>query len=195
MNFKTAKMTAKSLSVLKKALKDPVVEFGPFGLVAKIKPNECACISEWRHGLGEIKYIYHIHKGDFAIKLQEAYNNGYKGGNPKLIDIYTRKDLEDIVLVSSRYKKDCPEHILYSGPVICNDEKTLKIFEKAEMIIRKNREINDLVLELSQPHVMGGSTYNISSKRHLRRDYIGYRGFLTYEEILDHIKKLKERIK
>jgi hypothetical protein len=185
----------KSLNILKKALKDPVVEFGPFGLATKIGADECACISEWRYGLGEVKYVYHIHKGDFAIKLQEAFNEGKKGGNPKLTYIYLRKDLEDLVLSKGAYKKTFPEYRLYSGPVICNNEKTLKIFEKAEMIIRKNREINDLVLELSQPHVMGGSTYNISSKMHLRRDYIGYRGFLTYEEILDHIKKLKERIK
>ena len=79
---------------------------------------------------------------------------------------------------------------LYSG-VHLNLEKEIEIYKKAQKIIQENKGVDDLVLELSQPCVMGGVSYDLTSRKELRKDYIGYKGFLTYEVIEKHLKQLK----
>lgn len=92
------------LAVLKKALKDPKVQ----GLSC-ISPNNkpklleilrelpsTSYLSEWKYGMGQIKYVYHVHNGK-GVKLKEAFDNGARGGHPKLTGVYSKKDLQAII--------------------------------------------------------------------------------------------------
>lgn len=58
-------------------------------------------ISEWRHVLGGIKYEYHVHTGQTAAELKRIYDEGQRGGNPKLVNVYTKAELENIVQAPS----------------------------------------------------------------------------------------------
>lgn len=84
--------------------------------------------------------------------------------------------------------------VLYTGQML-DVKDQLKIFVKAEKIIRKNKGIDDLVLELSQPCVLGGTSYEITSKVELDKTYIGYRGFMTYDNVNERIEEIKNIMK
>jgi len=105
------------LSILRKALKDLKLD----GLtcisssesprlseiVKNLSPD--ACISEWRYGMGNIRYEYHVHQDGIAEQLREAFKNGVSGGHPKLTAIYSREELKKIILsasVGSGYQRD-----------------------------------------------------------------------------------------
>src|SRR3989338_7618615 len=64
------------------------------GLISDIPDG--AYISEWRYGMGDIKYEYHIHVGNGAKELKEAYESGAIGGHPKLTGLYSKEELRDI---------------------------------------------------------------------------------------------------
>lgn len=103
------------LNVLKKALADPKLdnlECISDGVDSKLVeileglPLD-SYISEWKYGFGEIKYEYHIHKGEVAEQLKEAFRNGARGGHPGLTAVYLKKELEALTLksqVDSGYK-------------------------------------------------------------------------------------------
>jgi hypothetical protein len=93
------------LSILKAALKDPVLEnidclfcgesSGLIGVIDSL-PSD-ACISEWRYGLGEVKYEYHVHTYDISSKLREAFEMGFRAGHPKLTAIYSKDKFKSII--------------------------------------------------------------------------------------------------
>ena len=59
-------------------------------------PNT-AYLSEWRYGMGVIKYVYRIHNNKIGSKLKEAFDAGAKGGHPTLTGIYSKNDLENLI--------------------------------------------------------------------------------------------------
>jgi len=65
--------------------------------VVKMLPPK-SYISEWRYGMGEIRYEYYIHSNSFANKLKKVLNKGING-YPfyKLTNIYSKKDLKEIL--------------------------------------------------------------------------------------------------
>jgi len=95
--------------VLEKALKDPQLKWPvlmPLNY-AQIKKhlerlsNELY-ISEWRYSLdGKLDWIYHAHKKQFAMLLQDAMKHGQEElktrGRPNLIAVYSKPDLVRIV--------------------------------------------------------------------------------------------------
>jgi hypothetical protein len=96
----------KHLKTLKKALEDPKIE----GLdsissddtsrlteIVDELPSD-GCISEWRYGVGIIKYEYHIHKNGIFNPLKEAFEKGVRGGGPRrLTAVYCKEDLQKII--------------------------------------------------------------------------------------------------
>lgn len=94
-----------AINVLKKALDDPRLD----GLTC-ISPSESsvlarivttlptdAYISEWRYGIGEIKYVYHVHTNGIIPQLKDLFEKGIRGGHPKLTALYSKEELEDII--------------------------------------------------------------------------------------------------
>jgi len=53
-------------------------------------------VSEWLHTLGYAKYEYHIHIGETADNLKKLYEQDVRVGNPKLLRLYSKKELKDI---------------------------------------------------------------------------------------------------
>ena len=80
---------------------------------------------------------------------------------------------------------------IYTGPVIVDKEKRLKICLKAKALIEK-QGIEDYIIELSQPHCMGGATFVLTSKTELDKSYIGYRGFMDYKRLCEQIARISE---
>ncbi|HLC73106.1 MAG TPA: hypothetical protein VJH20_00545 [Candidatus Nanoarchaeia archaeon] len=89
--------------MLKKALQDPELK------IEAIIPEEYAklddflanlpdniLVSEWLHTLGYAKYEYHIHIGETADNLKKLYEQDVRVGNPKLLRLYSKKELKDI---------------------------------------------------------------------------------------------------
>ncbi len=93
-----------ALELLKKALQDPLLEIEvlipeAYPKVASVLARlpEIACVSEWFHTLGTARYEYHVHAGEFAAELMRAYADGARAGNPKLVHVYSKQDLELLV--------------------------------------------------------------------------------------------------
>ena len=91
--------------ILKKALEDPPLEieiltptvYTKIALIICDLPEE-SLISEWFHNLlSEAKYEYHIHTGRTTNNLRDLYIRGVRGGNPRLVKLYTKKDLYDLI--------------------------------------------------------------------------------------------------
>jgi len=82
---------------------------------------------------------------------------------------------------------------LYDGPLIVDKRKTLDIFRNARDLIEKLGQDN-YVLEMSQPHAMGGASYVLTSRDELDKDYIGYKGFMDYEKLCERIKQLYDQV-
>ncbi len=92
------------LDTLRAALKDPHIRIDVISaphaeeiarLVGELSPDEY--VSEWRHNLWAVRYEYHRHESSVALALKQLYDSGVYGGNPKLIRIYSRSDLERII--------------------------------------------------------------------------------------------------
>ncbi len=81
---------------------------------------------------------------------------------------------------------------LYSGPGFWDEAKEMVLLEKAKELLEKHGPENH-VLELSQPHVMGGITYTLSGFSALDKKYIGYRGYMTYKRVCKKIKEIKNK--
>ncbi len=96
----------KYVATLRRALEDPRIED-----LDSINPNntsrlikivnklpEAGCISEWRYGLGEIKYEYRIHNNGISNPLKEAFEKGVRGGGPRrLTGVYFKRDIQKII--------------------------------------------------------------------------------------------------
>jgi len=101
----------KYLPTLRSALKDPVISnldcICPSNkqvledIVSHLPDN--AIISEWKYTIGNVKYLYHIHTNGINKKLNEAYINNVRGGNPKLTKIYSKKELKKIIELFKDY--------------------------------------------------------------------------------------------
>ena len=61
---------------------------------------EHSYMSEWLHTLGGVKYEYHMHRADIANALKKLYNQGVRGGNPRLTGMYSKRDLYEIICTS-----------------------------------------------------------------------------------------------
>lgn len=82
--------------------------------------------------------------------------------------------------------------LIYTGRVIrTKDPQQLELYLKAKEMIEHNG-IDDYVLEMSQPHCMGGETLILTSKKELDKEYIGYRGYLDYHKLCKAIEHLRE---
>lgn len=93
------------IQILKKALNDPQVRidcisysYDPKLIEYVRKMSSNLYISEWRYGIGEIRYEYHIHSKELAKKLIGALKKGAHGGHPRLTAIYSKDKLEEIIL-------------------------------------------------------------------------------------------------
>lgn len=62
-----------------------------------LKMPQEVVISEWKHTMGEAAYEYHVHTGNHASKLVALYKKGVRGGNPKLVALYTKSQLEKLI--------------------------------------------------------------------------------------------------
>ena len=90
--------------ILKKALRDPKLivaaiipeEYGKIRGTLDTLPDD-VLISEWMHHLAYGSYEYHIHNGENASKIKELYDSGVRGGNPKLLRLYSKKDLRELI--------------------------------------------------------------------------------------------------
>ncbi len=82
---------------------------------------------------------------------------------------------------------------LYSGPIIRNidRDKELELLVKAKELIEEHGR-DDYVVEMSQPHCMGGETLAVTSRTELDKEYIGYRGFMDYEKVCEEIARIHE---
>ena len=97
----------KYLPVLKSALKEPIISnldcICPSNkqvlenIINNLPDNPI--ISEWKYTIGNVNYFYHIHTNGINKKLTEAYNNSVRGGNPTLIHLYSKKELQKIIEV------------------------------------------------------------------------------------------------
>ena len=94
----------KPREVFKTALQDPRLEIEllipeEYITVKETLDNlpDNILISEWLHTLAYGKYEYHIHNGETAINLKHLYSNGARAGNPRLIRLYSKKDLINII--------------------------------------------------------------------------------------------------
>ena len=90
--------------IYKRALKDPSFNIdailpSQYGNIEKMleKTAEDECISEWKHGMGKVGYEYHIHQQEIGCILQSLLEQGIQGGNPKLIKVYSKKELVDLI--------------------------------------------------------------------------------------------------
>lgn len=52
-------------------------------------------ISEWEHPLRGGKLEYHLHNEEKGKELKALYDNGKRAGNPFLVEVYSREDLEN----------------------------------------------------------------------------------------------------
>jgi hypothetical protein len=104
-------MTQNKVALLKKGLQDPTLEgltcIGPSEASQLVKvfnalPQD-GCVSEWKYGVGEVTYRYHIHGGDTAAGLRRAFEEGIRGGHPTLTAVYTKKELQELI---SQYEAD-----------------------------------------------------------------------------------------
>ena len=75
---------------------------------------------------------------------------------------------------------------LYAG-VVLDKNKKLELLLQAKKLIEENG-IDDYVVEMRQPHCMGGEELVVTSIEELDKDYIGYRGFIDYKNLLEKIK-------
>lgn len=94
-----------NLGILRQALEDPKLEDLPcicpshspqLTRVLKELPPD-AYVSEWRYGMGDIRYEYHVHRNGAALQLREAFSNGARGGHPRLTAVYSREELEKLI--------------------------------------------------------------------------------------------------
>ena len=96
----------KDLLILKKALEDPKIEdldsissdaSSRLAEIVNELPNG-GCISEWRYGLGQIKYEYRLHKNGISDQLKEAFKKGVRGGGPRrLTAVYCKQEIRKII--------------------------------------------------------------------------------------------------
>lgn len=94
-----------NLAVLRRALEDPKLEDLPcicpshipqlISVLKELPPD--ACVSEWRYGMGDIRYEYRVHGNGAALQLREAFSNGARGGHPTLTAVYSREELERLI--------------------------------------------------------------------------------------------------
>ena len=57
-------------------------------------------ISEWLHTMGTAKYEYHIHREpQIKTQLSELYGKDIRGGNPKLVNLYSKKGLLALIKI------------------------------------------------------------------------------------------------
>ncbi len=80
---------------------------------------------------------------------------------------------------------------LYSGPIIQDKKKELEVLVEAKELIEEQGK-DDYVIEMRQPHCMGGETLVLTSRTELDKEYIGYRGFMDYERICEKITRISE---
>jgi len=94
------------ISLLRQALSDPKLEDLACITSDSIRSLQSIAeqlpvgegISEWRIGLGIIKYEYHLHKQGMAVQLKKALNKRISGGGPhKLTGVYFKKNLQEII--------------------------------------------------------------------------------------------------
>ena len=98
-----------SRELFKKALQDKKLnieainpnEYGRIERAIEKLPND-VIISEWLHTQGLAQYEYHIHIGEVANNLEKLYALGIKGGNPKLLRLYSKRDLKDFIQEPSK---------------------------------------------------------------------------------------------
>lgn len=91
--------------IFKRALKDPILEgidyINQLNLIRIVdtikKLPEGAYISEWKHSLRKAQYEHHIHTDGIKDRLIKLYSDNVRGGNPKLLNLYSKKELEDII--------------------------------------------------------------------------------------------------
>lgn len=97
--------------VLKKALDDPQLEglacicpseSSVLARIVKTLPTT-AYVSEWRYGIGEIKYVYRVHTNGIIPELKGIFEKGIKGGHPQLTALYSR---EELVRIIQQYQAD-----------------------------------------------------------------------------------------
>lgn len=73
-------------------------------------------------------------------------------------------------------------------------EDEITVFENAKKLI-KEKGIKKYVLELRQLSCMGGAGYVVTPSKDLDKEYIGYRGFLTYHQVCEELDKMKKQEK
>ncbi len=96
---------ANHISTLQRALKDPKIEGitcicdAEMNRLKKIIPSlpANAIISEWKYGIGQVHYEYHIHTNGNSVQLKEAYEQNVRGGHPKLTALYSIEQLNALI--------------------------------------------------------------------------------------------------
>ena len=94
---------------LKKALDDPKLEIDVLDssnyedALSKISNlPEGSCITEWKHTMGCVEYEYHIHINGVAKDVTDLYAKGFRGGHPRLVDLYSKQKLEMLIQETPR---------------------------------------------------------------------------------------------
>jgi hypothetical protein len=95
-----------SRTILKEALKDPRLNIDVLGPstcdTALQEMQHASYLSEWRHTQGRVSYEYHMHLEEKGLSLKALYDKEIKGGNPKLVRVYAKNDLESFIQVPSK---------------------------------------------------------------------------------------------
>ncbi len=73
-------------------------------------------------------------------------------------------------------------------------EEKIKVYKTAKELIEKHG-IEDYVLELSQLSCMGGTGYVVTHTDELDKKYVGYRGFMTYDQVCEKLDGMKKQEK
>lgn len=86
------------LHILKRALEDPKLKgltcicSSQYSILDKHldRVPEGGSVSEWRYGNGSVFYEYRVHKKELSRELKQAFDEGARGGHPKLTAVYSR---------------------------------------------------------------------------------------------------------
>ncbi len=89
------------IDVLRKALEAPLCR--GISCITPRKKEELSTVldsmddnsylSEWRVGLGILRYEFRFHDEELGNSLKGLYGRGVRGGHPKLTGVYSKQDL------------------------------------------------------------------------------------------------------
>ncbi|MCK4670557.1 MAG: hypothetical protein KAT43_05120 [Nanoarchaeota archaeon] len=98
--------TINPIHILLRALKDPILEGidcicpsnYPKLAITLVNLSSDTFISEWRYGIGEIKYECHVHRNGIGEQIKRAFENGVRGGGSrKLTSVRSKEELDVLI--------------------------------------------------------------------------------------------------